>query len=270
MKRIFGWILAGVFVFAVVFPLIWSLLSSFKTTLEIFGSPWSLPKSWSFANFSGAWQSENFGRAFGISLLVSLATLAILLPVGSMAAYVLSQFKFKGSQLILATFLGGMMFPNLVAAVPLRVLTSQLGFYDTYHGLVLVYVAYSLSFTIFVMHGFFESLPGELAEAAEIDGASLSRVFWKVMLPLAKPGLIVAGIFNGIGLWNEYNLSKILLSEEHYTLPLVLANFVTKGNYDVKYGETFAGLVIVMIPILLVYWFFKEKIQQGMLAGAIK
>lgn len=270
MRRALGWILGLSFVFVVVFPLLWSVMSSFKSTLEIFGSPWNLPKSWSFENYGSAWVGENFSKAFLTSLFVSIATLAILLPVGSMAAYALAQFQFKGSKLILSVLLGGMMFPNLVAAVPLRVLASQLGIYDTYHGLVLIYVAYSLSFTVFVMHGFFETLPKELSEAAEIDGASLSRVFWTVMLPLAKPGLLVVGIFNGIGLWNEYNLSKILLTTDHYTLPLVLAGFVNKGNYDVKYGETFAGLVIVMIPILLVYWAFREKIQKGMLAGAIK
>lgn len=163
------------------------------------------------------------------------------------------------------------MFPNLLAAVPLRVLMSDLGLGNTITGLVMVYVAYSLSFTIFVMHGFFKTLPDELGEAAMIDGAGHAGVFFKVMFPLVKPGLIVAGIFNGIGLWNEYNLAKVILTaKENYTLPLSLANLTSAQFYQADWGALFASLVIVMLPVLVVYWFFKEKIQQAMLAGAIK
>jgi len=132
-------------------------------------------------------------------------------------------------------------------------------------------VAYSLPFTIFVMSGFYQSLPGELAEAAMIDGCGFAGTFYKVMAPLARPGLIVVGIFNAIGLWNEYALALVLVpSKENHTLPIGIANLVATQQYQSDWGALFAGLVIVMLPVLAVYWVFKDKIHETMLAGAVK
>jgi N-acetylglucosamine transport system permease protein len=143
--------------------------------------------------------------------------------------------------------------------------------YDTRLGLIIVYIAYSLPFTVFVLTGFFHTLPKDLDEAAMIDGASYSKVFWRVMLPLAKPGLVVVGIFNAIGLWNEYSLALVLIpSEANRTLPLGIANLVMVEHYQSDWGALFAGLVIVMIPVLIMYWIFREKIHETMLAGALK
>jgi len=134
-----------------------------------------------------------------------------------------------------------------------------------------VYVAYSLPFTIFVMSGFYQSLPGELAEAAMMDGCGHTGTFVKVMAPLARPGLIVVGIFNAIGLWNEYALALVLVpSKENHTLPIGIANLVMTQQYQSDWGALFAGLVIVMLPVLAVYWAFKDKIHETMLAGAVK
>lgn len=167
--------------------------------------------------------------------------------------------------------MGQMMFPNFLVIVPLYFLLKDLHVLDTMTGLVIVYVAYSLSFTIFVLGGFFEALPNELMEAAMIDGCSHSRTFWRVMLPLAKPGLVVVSIFVGIGLWNEYQLALVLMPSPHNkTLPLGIANLTMTQQYQSDWGALFAGLVIVMAPVLLVYWFFRDKIHQAMLAGAIK
>ena len=138
-------------------------------------------------------------------------------------------------------------------------------------GLVAVYVAYSLSFTIFVLGGFFQALPNELMEAAMIDGCSHSKTFWRIMMPLAKPGLVVVGIFVGIGLWNEYSLALVLMpSAQNKTLPLGIANLTMTQQYQSDWGALFAGLVIVMAPVLVVYWFYRDKIHEAMLAGAIK
>jgi N-acetylglucosamine transport system permease protein len=147
----------------------------------------------------------------------------------------------------------------------------QWGLLDTLVGLVLVYVAYSLSFTVFVLTGFFHALPDELAEAAMLDGCGHAGTFWRVMLPLARPGLIVVGIFNAIGLWNEYGLALVLLSSpQNRTLPLGVANLTMTQQYQSDWGALFAALVIVMLPVLVVYWLFKERIQEAMLAGAVK
>jgi len=271
VKRAVSILALLVFAAAVVIPLVWVLLSAFKNTQQIFDSPWTMPEGFSFANYSSAWSDSGFGGFFKNSLIITIVTLVLLLPIGAMAAYVLARYPFRGSKLILGTFMGGMMFPHFLVIVPLFLLLKQLGMLDTKTGLILVYVAYSLSFTVFVLFGFFQSLPGELAEAAEIDGCSHAATFWKIMLPLARPGILVVAIFNAIGLWNEYGPPPVLPpSRENRTLPLGIADMAMARQYDANYGALFAGLVIVMLPVLAIYWIFRERIHDTMLAGAIK
>lgn len=261
----------GLVVLVVVLPLLWVLVSSLKAGFEIVSSPWSLPKAPQWQNYANAWSEAGIGRAFFNSLIVTLATLAILLPTGAMAAYVLARYPFRGSKLIFGTFLGGMMFPHFLVIVPLFFLLRDLSLLDTRTGLVAVYVAYSLSFTVFVLTGFFQTLPKELGEAAMMDGCGHAGTFWKVMLPLARPGMLVVGIFNAIGLWNEYGLALVLVpSPENMTLPLGLANLTMTQQYQSDWGALFAGLVIVMVPVLVVYWIFRDQIHETMLAGAVK
>jgi N-acetylglucosamine transport system permease protein len=271
LKRALTLIGVGLFSLAVVLPLVWVYISAFKTTNEIISSPWGLPESLQFGNFVKAWNESRIGQYFGNSLLICLATLAVLIPVSAMASYILAKFPFKGSQVVFGSFLAGMMFPQFLVIVPLFLLMLQYKLLDTSHGLVMVYVAFSLPFTIFVLTGFFQALPDELGEAALIDGCTDAQTFWKVMVPLARPGIIVALIFNIIGLWNEYNLALILINTpEKFTLPLGLANLTNTNQYTADWGALFAAMVIVMSPVLLVYWLLKERIQQAMLAGAIK
>jgi N-acetylglucosamine transport system permease protein len=271
MKRVLG--SAGLVLFAatVVVPLIWVLVTSLKTGGEIYGSPWALPATPQWQNYSNAWREGGIGHYFWNSVLVTIGTLVFLLPVGAMAAYIFARFPFRGSKTLFSVFLGGMMFPNFLVIVPLFFLLKDIHLLDTKTGLIVVYVAYSLSFTIFVLTGFFQSLPNELAEAAMIDGAGHGRTFWSVMMPLAKPGLLVVGIFNAIGLWNEYSLALVLVSsDDNRTLPLGIANLTMVQHYQSDWGALFAGLVIVMLPVMAVYALFKDKIHQTMLAGAIK
>lgn len=252
-------------------PLAWVVASSFKPGSEILGNPWGLPTGFKLDNYAHAWGEAGIGRAFMNSLVVTIATMSILLPISAMAAYVLAKYTFPGNKAILASFLGGMMFPTFLVVVPLFFMLRNMKLLDTLPGLVIVYIAYSLSFTIFVLTGFFQTLPDELGEAAMLDGCGHARTFWQVMLPLARPGLVVVGIFNAIGLWNEYGLALVLLpGESHQTLPLGIANLTMTQQYQSDWGALFAGLVIVMIPVLIVYWIFRDKIHETMLAGAVK
>lgn len=255
----------------ILLPLAWVVLSSLKSGAEITGSPWSLPATPQWQNFAHAWSEAGIGGAFVNSLVVTLGTLAILLPSGAMAAYVFAKYPFPGSKALFGGFLGGMMFPHFLVIVPLFFLLRSMGLLDTKTGLTLVYIAYSLPFTIFVLTGFFQTVPNELGEAAMMDGCGHTRTFWQVMLPLARPGLIVVGIFNAIGLWNEYGLALVLVpSESNRTLPLGIANLTTTQQYQSDWGALFAGLVIVMLPMLAVYWLFRDRIHETVLAGAVK
>jgi N-acetylglucosamine transport system permease protein len=252
-------------------PLVWVLFSSLKPGFQILGSPWSLPIQPQFVNYSNAWREAELGRAFFTSVLICVCTLSILMPVSAMAAYVLARYPFRGNRLIFGTFLSGMMFPHFLVIVPLFMMLRDLHALNTVWGLVIVYVAYSLSFSVFVLHGFFAALPEELAQVSMLDGCTHAGTFWKVMLPLAKPGVIVVAIFNGIGLWNEYSLALVLFNDDsHRTLPLGLANLTSTTTYQADWGALFAGLVITMTPVMVIYWFAKDKIHEAMLAGAIK
>lgn len=266
MRRI-GLIVFGI---VVVAPLIWVVMGSFKSNAELFASPWSLPSHPQLDNYARGWKAMG-AQSFLNSLVATVVTLLFLMPIGAMAAYVLAKYTFKGSKALFATFLGGMMFPNFLVVIPLFFMLKSVSLQDTMTGLILAYIAYSLSFTIFVLTGFFQAIPNELAEAATLDGCGHAGAFWRVMLPLVKPGIIVVGIFDAIGLWNEYPLAMVLLSkQENRTLPLGIADLAMSQNYNSDWSALLAAMVLVMLPVLLVYWLYREKIQQAMLAGAVK
>ena len=224
-----------------------------------------------FSNYAEAWTTTGIGRAFFNSLLVSLLTIVVLIPISAMAAYVLAKFRFRGSHSLFLLFLAGMMFPQFLVIVPLFLQMSGLGLDDSLSGLTLVYIAFSLPFTVFVLTGFFHQLPDELAEAAMLDGCGHQATFWKIMWPLAKPGLVVVTIFDVIGLWNEYNLALVLMrTRDQFTLPRALDSLQMTAQYLGDTGALMAAMVIVVLPVLVVYWFLKEKIHEAMLAGAVK
>jgi N-acetylglucosamine transport system permease protein len=278
ISRILGGLGLAAFFAIVIVPMLWTVMSSFKTVAQIATDPWGLPNDGlKVENYSKAWTVSGIGDYFVNSLIVCAGTMAVLLPVAAMASYVIARYKFWGREALFGGFMGGMMVPQFLFIVPLYVLLTriQMGtgvrLLDSHLGLVLVYIAFSLPFTVFVLTGFFQGLPEELAEAARLDGCGHAGVFWRIMLPLARPGLVVAGIFNVIGLWNEYNLALVLISsKENFTLPLGLANLTNTLQYTSDWGALFAAVVIVMGPVLAVYWLLKEKIHEAMLAGAVK
>lgn len=285
MKRTSPFVYAALVLYSgvILFPLVWLVYTSLKSTPEIFQSAWSLPTKPQWINFKNAWQgmSGEPGLApyFGNSILLTILSVALILTIGAMSTYALTRFRFRGAHALLNTYTAGMVFPIFLAVVPLFLLLNQTripgiapkGFVNNYIGLVAVYVAYSLPFTVFVLSGFFRSLPYELSEAAAIDGASRWQTFLRVMLPLAKPGLIVAGVFNTIGIWNEYPLALVLITDRSkYTLPLGLAQITQRQQYSADWGALFAALFIVMLPTMIVYLFFQRQVSQGLMAGAVK
>ncbi len=255
----------------VIFPMIWMIFSSFKTDQELFFSPWAPPMELQWDNFARAWTKAHVGDYLLNTLIVVIPALLLTLIISAMAAYVLARFEFVGRRFLFYMFLSGMLFPVFLALVPLFNLVNQLKMLNTFHGLILVYIAYSLPFTIFFLTGFFKTLPTEIEESAIMDGANPYQVFFKVMLPMASPGLISMGIFNFLGMWNQYVLPLVLISDESkYMLSQGLAFMLFKQFYENDWSALFAALTIIMVPTLIVYITFQKQIQDGITTGALK
>ncbi len=255
----------------VIFPMIWVLVTSFKTDQEIFFSPWMPPAQLIFDNFVRAWTKANIGLYLFNSLVVILPSIFFTLLFSAMAGYVLARFEFPGNRLIFFAFLGGMLFPVMLALVPLYFLLLSMKIIDSFFGLTLVYIAYSLPFTVFFMTGFFKTLPGELLEAAIMDGANQVQLFFQIVIPLSKNGLVSMGIFNFLGMWNQYILPLVLLtSASKYVLSQGLAFLQHQQRYQSDWSGLFAAIVIVMVPTLIVYVIFQNQIQRGLTVGALK
>jgi N-acetylglucosamine transport system permease protein len=255
----------------VIFPLAWMVMTAFKTDQQIFFSPWVLPDDLHWDNFVRAWTQASIGQYFINSMIVVAGSLTLTLLFSSMAAYVLARYQFPGNRIIYYGFLLGLMFPIYLAIVPLFFVVRDLQMLSTYHGLVLVYTAYSFPFSIFFLYGFFRSLPTEIAEAALVDGASHWTIFYRVMLPMAQPGLISVGIFNFLGQWNQFLLPLILVPDrDRYVLSQGLAFLAIQQGYQNDVSALFAGLTINMIPILAVYVLFQRRLEKGLTAGALK
>ena len=252
-------------------PLLWAVLSALKNDSQIFTTPWALPRALHWDNFVRAWTTASIGRYFLNSLIVVGGGVTLTLLLSSMAAYVLARFEFRGNRVVCYFFVAGLTFPVFLALVPLFFVVRNLGMLSTYQGLILVYTAYSLPFSIFFLVAFFRTLPQSVAEAAIVDGASHTRTFFSVMLPMARPGLISIGTFNFIGQWNQYLLPVVLVSDRsHFVISQGLADLAVNQGYRADYSALFAGLTLAMLPVLVVYVVFQRKVQAGLTAGAVK
>lgn len=255
----------------VILPFLWMIMTAFKSDREIMTDPFGMPQSLQWDNFARAWESANIGRYVGNTAIVLTMSLTGTILISAMAAYVLSRFEFPGNRLLYILFTVGLMFPTFLGLVPLYFLIGDLHLANTYVGLALVYIAYSLPFTIFFMVGFFKTLPGEVAEASIIDGAGHFQTFFQIMLPMAKPGLIAMGIFNFLGQWNQFLLPLVLMqNESRYLLAQGLNFLAIQQGYDNDYSALFAAMTITMVPTLIVYVVFQRRLESGLTAGALK
>ena len=267
-----GSIFLAIWALLILIPLAWVFLASFKNTTEIFAAPWTLPAELRWENWGRAWTKAHVGRYLLNSVLVVSISTAGTILLSSMAAYVLARYKFWGNRLIYFLFVAGIAFPPFLAVVPLFFVVKNFGLLNTYTGLILVYVAYSLPFTIFFLTSFFRSLPNSVAEAATIDGASHTRLFFSVMLPMAKPGLISLTIFNLIGQWAQYLLPLVLMAgaKDKWVLTQGIADISVAAGYEADWSGLFAALTISILPMIVIYIIFQRQIQAGLTAGAVK
>ncbi|MDQ6659080.1 MAG: carbohydrate ABC transporter permease [Actinomycetota bacterium] len=255
----------------VVLPLLWTIMSSFKTSAEIFASPFGLPEHWNFQNYVNAWTTAGIGSFFLNSVIVVVGALIITMLFGSMCAYVLARFRFPGSRAIYYLMLAGLTFPIFLAVVPLFFVLKGIGLLNTLPGLILTYGMFALPFTVFFLFSFFKSLPNSISEAAALDGCGEWGTFFKVMLPMARPGLATVAILNFVGLWNQFLLPIALnTNEDNYVLTQGMAKFASQAGYSVDFGALFAAVVITVVPVLIVYLIFQRQLQGSVTQGTSK
>ncbi len=255
----------------VVLPLVWTLVTSFKTTNAIFASPFSLPTSFNVQNYVNAWTTAGIGNYFLNTVIVVGSALVIVMILGAMCSYVLARFQFFGNRAIYYLMLAGLTFPIFLAIVPLFFTLKNFGLLNTLPGLILTYVAFALPFTVFFLFSFFKALPGEIAEAAAIDGAGEWATFFLVMLPMAKNGFASVMIFNFLGLWNQFLIPVALNTKvDNYVLSQGMASFASQAGYSVDFGALFAAVVITVAPVLVVYIIFQRQLQGSVSQGTMK
>ncbi|MBM0239340.1 carbohydrate ABC transporter permease [Micromonospora sp. ATA32] len=278
----FSHLFLAVWAVMVIYPLVWVVMSALKDDSEVIRKPLSLiPERLHWDNFARAWGEGHLGAFFLNTVLVLVGSVFLTMLLGSMAAYVLARYEFPGNRLIYYMFLSGLTLPIYLAAVPLFKGVYNMGVAFPLLGpnkhlmLIVVYVAWSLSFTIFFMHSFFRTLPESIAEAAMVDGATHSRLFFSVMLPMSKPGLISIGIFNVLGQWNQWYLPTLLMQSvagepKNQVISQGLIELSVNQGYKSDWSGLFAGVTMAMLPVLIVYIVFQRQVQSGLTAGVGK
>ncbi|MEU3612060.1 carbohydrate ABC transporter permease [Streptomyces sp. NPDC006872] len=266
---------------AIAVPVAWVLLASLKQKGEFFGSPWTLPRSLHFQNYSDAFVTAHMGRYFLTSVLVTLLGLVFVMAVSVPAAYVVARYEFRGRRLVEIALLGGLFVNVNYIVVPIflmlvdwdRALVDVFpdGFFiDNPAVLSLVYAATSIPFTIYLLTAYFRSIPVEYEEAAALDGASRFRIMTRIMLPMARPAVTTAILFNFLAYWNDFIISLTLLPGEGKTLQVGLLNLFTAQKAAADYGRLYAGMVIVIVPVLIVYAVIQRRLIEGIAAGGVK
>lgn len=252
-----------------IIPLLWVFFVSLKTNGEVMAQPWALPDALHFENYISAWEAGGIGRATLNSAIVCTITLILSILLGSMAAFSISVMRWKHSGKVLSIFLLGMMVPVHCILIPLFVFFVKLKLTDSYLGMILPYTAFALPVTIYLMGGFFRSIPWEVYEAACIDGCSIYRLFIEIAFPLARDGIFVVSLMTFVGNWNELLVAMVFTSSpDVQTIPVRLTAFVSP--YATDYVRMFAAIVLAMLPTVIVYSIFSNKIVAGLTAGAVK
>ncbi|MFP4589129.1 MAG: carbohydrate ABC transporter permease [Candidatus Bipolaricaulota bacterium] len=263
-------IYATLFVYSglILFPLYMMYSASFRETRDIFQKPLAFPTQFNLSNYVDVLAETNFLLYLTNSVLITGVSILASLLLGTLAAYALARYSFVISGPLYVVFLFGLIVPLRLASVPLFLLMRNLGLLDTRIALITIYTAWRLGFTILIMHGFFSSLPVELEDAGRIDGCNEFSLFYRVMLPLAKPGLVIAAIYNAVPVWNDFFFPLVFTTSERVaTLPLAVSQFF--GERSAQWGPLFAFLGLAVLPIIALYLVMSRKFIEGMLAGAM-
>jgi len=258
-----------VYVVLIFYPLFNMVVSSLKTTREIFQNPFGFPRTLQWQNYWVVWVEKGFYRYFGNSLWVTAISMAFVLLFGSMASYGLSRYSFRLSFLLYLLFLSGIMLPLKAAIIPLFILVKSLGLMDRHLSIILIFIAMGLPSTVFILSGFMKTVPKELEYAARIDGCNDLSIYSRIVMPVSVPALALVTIYNAVPIWNDFFFPLVFIQSDRLkTLPVGLSSFF--GQYSTNWSLLFSGLSIAILPMLILYLLMSNYFIRGMTAGAVK
>lgn len=268
---------------SIVVPVAWVFMASIKENKEFYGNPWTLPAGFYWQNFVDAWNKASMGEYMINSVIVTALSIVLLLVIALPAAYGLSRFEFKGKKFLNTAFMAGLFINVNYIVVPIFLMLrdgdnfiKKLGgegfLLNNLFILAVVYAATALPFTIYLLSGYFVTLPHDYEEAAYIDGAGFFTTMIQIIFPMAKPSIITVILFNFLSFWNEYIISMTLMSSAKgpKTLPVGLLNLMQAQQSAAEYGMMYAGLVLVMLPTLILYMCVQKQLTEGMTVGGLK
>lgn len=283
LYRVFVYVMLVLLAVSIIVPVAWVFVASIKQNKEFYGNPWALPEGFYFQNFVDAWTKARMGDYLLTSVLVTAMALILLLVIALPASYAISRFEFRGRKFLHTAFMAGLFININYIVVPIFLMfvhgdsfLESIGipsfFLNNPFILALVYATNALPFTVYLLSGYFMTLPHAYEEAAYLDGASHVRTMITIMFPLAKPAIITIILFNFLSFWNEYIIAMTLLNDPQgsKTLPVGLLNLASAQNAKQEYGQLYAGLVIVMLPTIILYLIVQKKLTQGMALGGLK
>jgi ABC-type glycerol-3-phosphate transport system permease component len=264
------WIWVAVaFAGAIALPLCWALLASMTPEERLFTNPSFVPSTLTFDHYRALFAGRDFWTPIRNSLIVAGATTVLSVSLGALGAYALARLDFRGKTPALAFVLAVSMFPQISIVSPLFLLLRELRLLNTFGGLVLPYLTFSMPLAIWLLVGFFRQLPADLEDAALVDGASRVRTLWEIVLPLAKPALATTAILTFLYSWNEFLFAlSFTLGPERYTVPVAIALF--RGQYQVPWGQILAGAVVATLPVAIIVFVAQRRIIAGLTSGAVK
>ncbi|AKH15723.1 carbohydrate ABC transporter permease [Deinococcus soli (ex Cha et al. 2016)] len=270
LQRAAFYLLVLVIAFYLLAPFFWAVLTSLRSPGDLFLQPAQfIAAETTFQNYTQVFANPNFQRGLLYSLIVAVGSVLISLLIGSFAAYALGRFRFRGKQIIMYVILAVSVFPQIAVLSGLYTLISALGLYNNPVGLILTYLIFTIPFTVWVLTSFVRDIPGELEEAALVDGASPLQTLFQVLFPVMMPALVTTGLLAFINAWNEY-LFALTFTSTNRTVPVVIANYSGATQFDQPWGQIMAASIVVTIPLIILVLVFQRNIVSGLTAGAVK
>jgi trehalose/maltose transport system permease protein len=275
------WLLILLILLYTLFPAYWAVATSLKTSAELNRTPpLYFPKSMDFSHYRAVFDDDNFTVALRNSAIVSITTVVLAVVVGSLAAYAIGRFRFRGKSPVMYLILSMTMFPAIAILGSLYTMLRKVGGWPVIGdlvglnapgGLVFAYTTFTLPFTVWVLANFYRAMPAELEQAAMVDGATPFRAFIQILLPLAAPGIATTGLLAFIGAWNEYLFaSTFTITTDKRTVPVAIASFSGNTQFEIPWGNIMAASVTVTVPLVILVLLLQRKIISGLTAGAVK